>query len=578
MHIQRVYRGWAAREGENGVFCDFAARARASAAAARMQAAARRWLVTHRVTLPSVLFDNNEHTSHIMSASVANCVPIDVAARHYVHGLVTRKIALFGHFVNAGTVRSFLKDDMLKFASYKRHRLDTHLVPFYHNYVWIKAAETIGTEYPMIGRRRGPTETELRDRDAAKNARRANQPGFVTRDILSVVARYLPVTDWASLVRMCAGAAFCLPRSTLRKECRARFGYSPKDPLAAMLAYNMARGKTPWRCTKTVVFAWSRPWATQARHGSFDHVLHMWATPEGSMHFITTYGKCGTFRNEPKMVVAVSNMMRNGQRFFVQHVSIGHDGCICLVHTMGLTIYRNIGGKIVVHVPYTPVGTHEVACFDERHAFVVHGASKRLYSLCTACPEPHLVRVASRQPIVVGCRQLKATITGAVWRASSLRLCCLSSERPRATEISPRMRGRGRILYISDMLPCRTNAVLYATGPLVTNVVLTDGCRVLRNIDLAQRGVPLTPMLRQPFSTVGDMVVYRDQESREVMAVRPRTDAKIVPARLPIMQVDNPSVRCKARHRRDMYLFNDAVFVAEQGGRRIVRYTAQPGL
>jgi len=573
--IQRVYRGWAAREGKNGLFMDFAVRARASAAATRIQRCCRGWIVRHHVSLPAALFSVNNTTSFLVSPYIDNFVPIEDARRKYLHALAARRTPLLRYPLNAGTVLKMIKDGAFKFAQYKRHRRDAHIT---RNFGWITKTGAVGTEWPVIGSRRAPTEADLRERDRVKNIRRAAQPSFVTRDILSIVAKFLPVTDWASLVRICSGAVFSLPRNHLRKQFQLRVGYYPSDPLRATLAYSAARGMTNWRCKKTVVFGWTEKWGTAEYHGRNDRIINVWSSGLGNVHFITANGKCGTYCDKSSIAVRVSHMSPMDRRFAVYHASVGHDGCICVVHTTGLTVYENKTGEVeaVAHVPFSTADVKELACVNARSAFIVHGRERRLFSLCRRCPSAHLQRVNSRSPVVVDCRLLKASRTGVVWRAASTRLCRSCSLSMRATEILPRKGGNGRIVYISDMLPCLSTAVLYARGARLTEIGMTDGTSILRSITLLGPGRPrLFPMMSQPFSTAGDMVMYRDSESREMVAVRPQTDKKLVPRPLAFMQVENVNLRYTARHRRNMYFIGNAVYVVEQGGRQIVKYTAE---
>ena len=559
--IQRIFRGWAAREGGNGMFIDFAVRARASAAARLIQRTFRGWAVLRVVQFPPGFHFNR------LTSLVPNGVPIEVAVRHFFHALATRRATICGFRANAGTAMDLHRRNAVRFATYKSHRDEPTGRCF--NYAWNRFEYGFGS-VPVV------TPEARREKIAAASPRKkrpyAKQPGFITRDVLSVVAKFLPVSDWAALCCICTGSGFSLSRTQLRAQMRSRLGYFPSRPYEALLTYSAARSLTDWRCTRTVVFSWTVAWANHRRHGLSDRIVHLWAACTSQVHFITRQGMCGTYVDRADSIVNVSRMASPGSNFCVQQVAIGRDGCICVLHNTGLTTYSNLTRSRVAHVQFANAhSARELACLNERNVCIVYGRRRELLQMCTRCPSAHMRLVGGSGHLRSGASMMKATRTAVVWRAGHMRLCRLGMGDGVVSEILPRIAGRGRIVYISDTLPSGVNAVVCAMGPRLTGVSFTDGTRMVRHVDL-RGGVPMTPTMRKPFSTAGDMVIYSDKSTRQLVAIRPETDATVEPRPLAFARVDTGR---RSTEPRAVYLVNNAVFVVEDG-RTIVKYLAAP--
>lgn len=503
-----------------------------------------------------------------MSADVPNDVKINVAVRRYLHALVTRKACLNGEFLNARTVLRLLKKRVLKFATYKSHPADTANVPRHYNYAWLKLDS-------VHGMHRAETPTEKRKRlaadNGAKKGRLHSQPSFITHDILSHIAKFLPVQSWAAMCSLCHGAGFCLPRNYLRKQLKLKLGYTPRDPLKALRTYSAARGLTNWKHKRTVVFSWEPRWANNCRHTVYDRIVHLWCSCKKNIHFVTRQGLCGTYVDEPDSIVNVTPMVRRDSRFHVRCVAVGHDGCICVVHANGMSIFSNNTADSVVHVPYNAAGTSGVACTDERNVFIVYGACGKVAPVCFECEEPH-IRSLAHTPTALNASLMKASRTGVIWKSRHMAVCRMArATELQPVEILPRLPGRGRIVYISDLLPSGLNAVLHATGQSLTAIGLTDGAEWVRRIELSTLSVPITPQFTRTFSTAGDMVLYHEKHTRKIVAIRPESDAPIKPELMAFAQMDETRRRRGHFVARDVHLINDAVFVVEDK-RRIVKY------
>lgn len=540
--------------------------ARASVVA---QAIARGWL--ERRIIPIVDFDRgyNDMFSWSMSRGLQNSVSIDVAMRRYLFDLATGRLGMLGTRLNASTVRLLVRRGMIKFASYMRVS-DTR---WHVNYAWLRHDVPVGTDLP-----RPFTELHHGSVDN-KRVRGVQQPAFVAGDVLSVIAGFLPLGDWASLSRLCSSSRFDAPRSALRKQVADRMGCAPRDPIASLRTYSAARSGTSWRCTRTTVFSWDRRWATSHRHGCNDRILRMWPSGDSRVHFITSHGMCATLIDGKDPVVRVSKMSPMslaGGNFRVLHFALGADGCICLVHTGGLSTYSNAVSNRVMHVAYDTRNTRELACVSEMCIYVTYGSSRRLYTVCRSCADPHMRPVYIRAPPVVqgcarGCANLASTANGVVWRSGHLRLWRGSGAR--AVPILPGLHGRGRVVYISDKLPTGVNAVLRANGDRVTTIAFTDGVSMLRTVDLLRAGVVVRPMRTHPFTTAGDMLMFRDRETRRVCSIRPETDPLAPPRPIAFAMTLGTGRRITRHDTCRVFFAHGAVYVV-QGGCTIHRYMA----
>lgn len=518
------------------------------------QAVARRFLQTRLFTIY-----RPGYSSPRISADVPNGVTIEVAVRKFLYALVTRKASLFGQLLNVRTVRELLANKALKFASYRKHSQDSEATPKYYNYGWVNLEWSHGMH-------EAETAAQKRTRlasNGAKKGRMHSQPSFITHDILSHIAKFLPVQGWAAMCAMCHGAGFCLPRNYLRKQLKLKLGYLPTKPLQALRTYSAARNLTNWKHTKTLVFSWDPTWANSSRHAMYDRIVHLWCTFKNHIHFITRQGMCGTYVDDSDSVIKVIPMAKRRSTFYVLAVSIGSDNCICVLHSSGLSIYSNTVRDAVTHVHFNTGGVHELACFNERNAFITHGTTHKVSPLCFQCESPHM-RCLADTPEALNASLMKVSCNGVIWKSRNMRVCRMARAADlQPSEITPRLPGRGRIVYISDMLPSRLNAVLHAIGKELSTIAFTDGFVWAKSVDLKTLEIPLAPSMHMPFSTAGDMVLYRDRLSRKLVSIRPEYDGPIKAETMVFAQTNESRRRRGRSLTRDMYLINNAVFVVE---------------
>ena len=533
-----------------------------------LQAAARGWLERRVIRILDFDRGYNDLFSWSMSQGVPDNEAITDASRRYLYDLAKGITGLLGTRLNAGTVIDLRRRRLIMFGSYIRHPADSLAVAKYVNYAWVRHEFDVGLR---LYRARAQL---LGMAASGKRRKAASAPAFAVGDVLAVVAGFLDMPDWAAMANSCASLGFGVPSGLLRARVADRIGFAPRSPMAALLTYNAARSCTDWVCSATTVLSWNKRWATSHRHGQHDRVLHMWESPQGHVYFISTHGKCGMFLDHDHSRVQMHNMSRVSDFFEVRHVSIGLDGCICVVRTGGLSIFCNTMVSEVIHAPYFSTPTVELACMCHGKAYIVHGTTRKVYTVCTACGEPHMRLVY--YPLgedITACRHarfLKRTTWGVAWRSGLLRLY-RNMGSARADEIRPRITGRGRIVYISDRLPSGLNAVLRATGPVVTDIYFTDGVSNLRSVSVA-----VEPMLRRGISTVGDMLVYRDRSTREVRAIRPESRSPGRETPIAFAPPAHPGERVTRYNSFGMYLLNGAVYVVD-GGCTIRRILARVG-
>ena len=310
----------------------------------RVQALARGFLQRRIVPV-------NPHFLFPCKPATVDDVPVHKAVKHFVYDLVTRRANVYGSKLNAPTVLKMLKHQRLKFASYVRHKDESLDVACAHNYVWLRQEFTEGSvpvEFPSAKRRR-------LSQSGTKKACLSTQPKFLTHDVLSTVAKFLPVQSWGRLACVCTGSGFCLPRNHLRRQMRQRLGYSPRDPFKALMIYSAARSQTPWRYKKEVVFSFDVKWATNAHHSYDDRIVRLWPSKSGDdtqLQFVTREGLCGLYKDVNNCIVSMKRMAPTTVSFLVTLVSVGIDGSVAMVHNRGMSVYSNtIGNKCTRDVP-----------------------------------------------------------------------------------------------------------------------------------------------------------------------------------------------------------------------------------
>ena len=526
----------------------------------RVQALARGFLQRRLVPV------NANYLFPCKSATVDD-VPVHKAVKHFVYDLVTRRAGMYGVKLNAPTVLRMLKHHRLKFASYARHKDESTDVAFARSsYVWLRQESTEGSvpvEFPAAKRRR-------LSQSGTKRACLSTQPKFLTHDVLSTVAKFLPVESWGRLACLCHGSGFCLPRNHLRRQMRQRLGYSPRDPFKALMIYSAGRSQTPWQHKKEVVFAFDAKWATNAHHSHDDRIVHLWSNGSGDdtqLQFVTREGLCGLYKDVNNSIVSMKRMAPTTVSFFVTLVSVGIDGSVAMVHNRGMSVYSNAIGNKYTHVMYPSSTTTELACVDENNVFFIHGIRySRISRVCFRCAAGAHTSVFDASALTTRVSMLKTAKTGAIWRGGHLRLCRVGRHGRNAHEVQPRLSGRGRIVYISDMLPSGNNAVLQAVGPDMTRIAFTDGRDWIRMIELQHKTPVMMPVFGS-FSTVGDMICYRERVTHKHVAVRLETDQKLKPVLLAFAQHAKQSTR-------QMHFINGAIFVIEDGT-RIVKYSVE---